>query len=41
MIYFNAPEGTIWLLIIYTKAKFDKLPNEFLAKLKDGVENAL
>lgn len=41
VIYFNAPDETIWLLIVYTKAKFDKLPTEFLAKLKRGVEDAL
>jgi len=41
VIYFNALDQTIWLLIVYTKAKFDKLPKEFLAKLKQGVENAL
>ncbi|HEY3579682.1 MAG TPA: hypothetical protein VGK82_04035, partial [Pyrinomonadaceae bacterium] len=41
VIYFNAPDETIWLLIVYNKAKFDKLPSEFLAKLKHGVEDAL
>jgi hypothetical protein len=41
VIYFNATDQTIWLLIVYTKAKFDNLPNEFLAKLKQGVEDAL
>lgn len=41
VIYFNARDETIWLLIVYTKAKFDKLPREFLVKLKHGVENAL
>jgi mRNA-degrading endonuclease RelE of RelBE toxin-antitoxin system len=41
IIYFNAPNNTIWLLIVYTKAKFDKLPAEFLAKLRHGVEDAL
>jgi hypothetical protein len=41
VIYFNAPDGTIWLLIVYTKARFDQLPTEFLAKLKQGVEDAL
>ena len=40
-IYFNAPDQTIWLLIFYTKAKFGNLPNEFLAKMKQGVEYAL
>jgi len=41
VIYFNAPDETIWLLIVYTKAKFDRLPAEFLAKLKRGIEDAL
>jgi hypothetical protein len=41
VIYFNAPDETIWLLIVYTKAKFDKLPTDFLAKLKQGIEDAL
>jgi hypothetical protein len=27
--------GEIWLLLAYTKAKFDTLPDEFLLKLKD------
>jgi hypothetical protein len=40
VIYFNAPDETIWLLIVYTKAKFDRLPAEFLAKLKRGIEDA-
>ena len=39
VIYFNALEERIWLLIVYAKAKFDKLPVEFLAKLKQEVEN--
>jgi hypothetical protein len=41
VIYFNAPDQTIWLLIVYTKAKFDNLPNKFLTELKQGVESAL
>ena len=41
VIYFLAADGTVWLLIAYTKAKFDNLPTEFLAKLKQGVEDAL
>lgn len=39
VIYFNANQTT-WLLIAYTKAKFDNLPREFLAELKQGVEDA-
>ena len=41
MIYFNAANETIWLLIAYTKAKFDNLPSDFLAQLKQGVKDAL
>ena len=40
IIYFNAAEQTIWLLI-YTKGKFDNLPTSFLSELKQGVEDAL
>lgn len=41
VIYFLAESETIWLLIVYKKAKFDKLPTAFLAELKRGVEDAL
>jgi len=41
VIYFNSEEGTIWLLIVYKKAKFDNLPTSFLIELKQGVEDAL
>ena len=40
-IYFLAPDGTVWLLIVYAKAKFDNLPASFLAQLKKGVEDAI
>ncbi|MBZ0094873.1 MAG: transcriptional regulator [Sulfuricella sp.] len=39
VIYFNCEDGRVWLLIAYTKAKFDNLPTEFLAKLKREVEH--
>ena len=39
VIYFNALESHIWLLIVYAKAKFDNLPAEFLAQLKHEVEH--
>ncbi len=39
VIYFNGTDGRVWLLIVYAKAKFDNLPAEFLAKLKDEVEH--
>jgi len=41
VIYFLAPAGTVWLLIVYAKAKFDNLPSSFLAQLKEGVEHAI
>ena len=40
IIYFLAEDETIWLLIVYTKAKFDTLPASFLAELKKGIEDA-
>ncbi len=41
IIYFNADDSTIWLLIVHTKAKFDNLPTTFLAQLKREIEDAL
>ena len=41
VIYFLAQEAAIWLLIAYTKSKFDNLPATFLAKLKTEVEHAI
>jgi hypothetical protein len=41
VIYFIAPDRTIWLLIAYKKAQFDNLPTSFLADLKQGVEDVL
>ena len=41
VIYFNADDATIWLLIVYKKVKFDTLPTSFLVALKQGVEDAL
>lgn len=41
VIYFLAAEGTVWLLIVYSKAKFDNLPTSFLAQLKKGIEDAI
>ena len=38
VIYFNATDGRIWLIIAYAKAKFDNLPSDFIAKLKAEVE---
>ena len=41
VIYFNPSETTLWLLIVYTKSKFDNLPGAFLAKLRQEIEDAL
>ena len=41
VIYFLEGHHTIWLLIVYKKAKFDNLPTEFLTQLKKAVEDAL
>ncbi|HKT95467.1 MAG TPA: hypothetical protein VJS30_02890 [Paraburkholderia sp.] len=39
VIYCNVPgHGCIWLLIVYTKAKFDNLPVAFLNRLREEVE---
>ena len=40
VIYFNRLDvGYIWLLIAYTKAKFDDLPAAFLKQLKEEIPN--
>lgn len=41
VIYFNADDSMIWLLIVYKKAKFDNLPTSFLVELRKGVQDAL
>ena len=41
MIYTVAADGTVWLLIVYKKAKFDNLPTSFLVELRQAVEDAL
>jgi len=41
VIYFLKAQETVWLLIVYKKAKFDNLPTEFIVKLRKGVEDAL
>lgn len=41
VIYFNISNETIWLLVAYTKGKFDNLPTSFLMELKQGVEDAI
>ena len=40
VIYYNQLEdGRVYLLIVYTKAKFDNLPAAFLNQLRQEVEN--
>ena len=39
VIYSVTSNGTIWLLIVYKKAKFDNLPTSFLRELKREIEN--
>lgn len=40
IIYYNMlDDGSIWLLIAYTKAKFDNLPTAFLNELKEEISN--
>lgn len=41
VIYFNPSETTLWLLIVYTKSKFDNLPTAFLAKLRQEIQDAI
>ncbi len=41
VIYYNQlREGAIALLMVYTKAKFDNLPTEFLNRLRKEFEDA-
>ena len=37
--YITLSEGSIWLLIAYTNAKFDNLPAAFLKQLKEEISN--
>jgi hypothetical protein len=41
VIYFNLEEEAAWLLIFYTKAKFDRLPPAFLAELKSAIDHVI
>ena len=41
IIYFLHSDETIWLLIVYKKAKFDNLPTSFVAQLRKAVQDAL
>ena len=38
--YARAEGGQVWLLIGYTKARFDKLPTEFLVNLRKEMDDA-
>lgn len=38
MIYYNVlKDGTVWLLMVYTKAKLDNLPSNVLKELKSAI----
>jgi len=37
--YYVSSEGQVWLLIGYTKAKFDNLSTEFLAQLRKEIDH--
>jgi hypothetical protein len=40
IIYYNMlDDGEIWLLILYTKAKFDNLPTTFLKRLHEEISH--
>ena len=41
VIYFLHVDETVWLLIVYTKAKFDNLPTSFVAQLRKAVQDAI
>jgi hypothetical protein len=41
VIYFLQSEEAIWLLIVYKKAAFDKLPTAFIVQLRKAVQDAL
>ena len=41
VIYFLHIDETVWLLIVYKKAKFDNLPTSFIAQLRKAVQDAL
>lgn len=41
IIYFLHSDETIWLLIVYKKAKFDNLPTSFVVQLRKAVQDDL
>ena len=40
IVYFLHEAQTIWLLIVYKKAKFDNLPTSFITQLRKAVQDA-
>jgi len=41
VIYFLNKDESVWLLIVYKKAKFDNLPTSFIDELRKAVQDAL
>lgn len=41
IIYVLHSDETIWLLIVYKKAKFDNLPTSFIVQLRKAVQDGL
>ena len=40
VIYYNTLDGgEVWLLIVYSKSKFDNLPTSLLTKLKEELDH--
>lgn len=40
VIYYNTlDDGRVWLLIVYSKSKFDNLPTSLLTKLKEELNH--
>lgn len=39
VVYFNARQEVIWLLIVYAKSSFDNLPADFLFQLRKAIED--
>lgn len=39
VIYYNVlKDGTVWLLMVYTKARIDNLPSRVLRELKNAID---
>ena len=41
VVYFVAMDEVVWLLIVYSKAKFETLHKSFLAQLRQGADDAI